>query len=68
MLTRAERDVAKRAAAGDGNHAIARARGASPRTVANQLAAVFAKLGVRSRAELSHRLSGLDLEPRGEEP
>ena len=32
--------------------AIARRRGTSERTVANQIAALFAKLGVVSRAEL----------------
>lgn len=64
-LTRAERDVARRAAAGQSNPEIARARGASKRTIANQLASVFAKLHVQSRAELAHRLSGLELEEEG---
>jgi DNA-binding CsgD family transcriptional regulator len=61
-LTDAEREVARRAAAGDSNVAIARARGSSHRTVANQLAAIFAKLGVRSRAELASRLAEVALE------
>jgi DNA-binding CsgD family transcriptional regulator len=37
---------------GASNQDIARTRGVSVRTVANQLAAVYRKLGVRSRAEL----------------
>ncbi len=56
-LTRAEAAVAQLAAAGRSNAAIAAARGAAARTVANQLASAFRKLGVRSRAELCARLS-----------
>jgi DNA-binding CsgD family transcriptional regulator len=37
---------------GQSNAAIAKARGTHVRTVANQLAALFRKLGVASRAEL----------------
>lgn len=55
-LTAAERDVAERASAGASNRAIARARGTSERTVANQLASIFDKLGVGSRAELAAKL------------
>lgn len=55
-LTLAERDVAERAAIGASNRAIARARGTSERTVANQLASIFGKLGVGSRAELAAKL------------
>jgi DNA-binding NarL/FixJ family response regulator len=51
-LTAAEAAVAALAAAGLSNGAIARERGSSPRTVANQLASVFRKLGVASRLEL----------------
>lgn len=51
-LTAAERDIAARAAEGQSNRAIGDARGTSARTVANQLQAIFRKLGVTSRAEL----------------
>jgi DNA-binding CsgD family transcriptional regulator len=51
-LTDAERDVALRVVRGESNAAIAKARGTHVRTVANQLAALFRKLGVASRAEL----------------
>ena len=54
-LTPAERQVALAALAGLSNADIARMRGSSPRTVANQLAAIFRKLGVRSRTELAAR-------------
>ena len=52
-LTEAEREVALAALAGMSNAEIARLRASSPRTVANQLASVCQKLGVRSRAELA---------------
>ncbi|MBK8410616.1 MAG: helix-turn-helix transcriptional regulator [Sandaracinaceae bacterium] len=56
-MTDAERDVALRVAAGQSNAAIAKARGTHVRTVANQLAALFRKLGVASRAELRAQLA-----------
>jgi DNA-binding NarL/FixJ family response regulator len=37
------------------NAEIARSRGRSPRTVANQVAKIFEKLGVSSRSELYAR-------------
>ena len=40
------------------NSAIAEARGTSVRTVANQIQAIFKKLGVSSRSELVALLSG----------
>jgi len=52
-LTVAERQVAAAAAAGKSNQEIAAARGVSTRTVANQLASIYAKLGINSRAELA---------------
>jgi DNA-binding CsgD family transcriptional regulator len=55
-LTRAEREVAKDVLAGHSSATIARRRGRSPRTIANQLAAIYRKLGVSSRAELAVRL------------
>jgi DNA-binding NarL/FixJ family response regulator len=51
-LTEAESDVVRAIFEGHSNATIARARGAAVRTVANQVASVFRKLGVQSRAEL----------------
>lgn len=63
-LTRAERAVALMLVEGASNVAIAEARGASPRTVANQVAAVFKKLGVCSRTSLIARV-GQQSDPEG---
>lgn len=52
-LSEAERAVARDAARGLSNLAIARRRRRSQRTIANQLASAFRKLGVSSRAELA---------------
>lgn len=57
-LTQAEREVAELAARGATNAEIARARGTSPRTVANQIATIFRKLGVGSCARLAAALAG----------
>jgi DNA-binding NarL/FixJ family response regulator len=54
-LSPSERDIVSRVFRGQSNGAIASARGTSPRTVANQLAAIYSKLGVRSRRELVAR-------------
>ena len=51
-LTEAEWTVARLIVAGLDNREIATARGASPRTIANQLQAIFRKLRVHSRHEL----------------
>lgn len=51
-LTPAEREVVALLVAGQSNQEIAAARGVSPRTIANQLAAIYRKLGVSSRVEL----------------
>lgn len=51
-LTNAEHEVVLAVERGESNAEIARARGTSARTVANQVARVFKKLGVASRAEL----------------
>jgi len=57
-LTRAEREVAFLIVDGLGNAEIgARRGGCSGRTVANQVAAIFDKLGVGSRLELVRRLA-----------
>jgi DNA-binding CsgD family transcriptional regulator len=60
LLTPTERHVATLVIRGQSTAAIARARGTSPRTIANQLAAIYAKLGVRSRRELRARSAGLE--------
>lgn len=52
VLTGAERDVVRGVLAGWSNARIARERNSSPRTVANQLAAIYRKLGISSRREL----------------
>ena len=57
-LTAAEAEVASLAAQGLSNAAIAQARGSAVRTVANQLAAIFCKLGIGSRLELYAFLTG----------
>lgn len=56
-LTAAERAVAQEVARGFSNEEIATLRGSSPRTVANQMQAIFRKLGVGSRIELARRLA-----------
>lgn len=61
-LTPAERDIVRRVLDGASNAQIARARGRSPRTVANQLAAIFRKLGVFSRAKLAQCFAVTGLE------
>jgi DNA-binding NarL/FixJ family response regulator len=50
-LSAAERDVAIALLEGLSNAEIAATRGTAPRTVANQVAALLRKLGVRSRTE-----------------
>jgi DNA-binding NarL/FixJ family response regulator len=50
-LSAAERGVAHALLEGLTNDEIARARRTSVRTVANQVASIFRKLGVRSRSE-----------------
>lgn len=53
QLTPAERDVARRVIEGHDNRAVARLRGTSVRTVANQIASILQKTGKRSRADLA---------------
>jgi DNA-binding NarL/FixJ family response regulator len=53
LLTSAEREVAVALLDGWSNARIARARSVSVRTVANQIASIYRKLAVRSRAELA---------------
>jgi DNA-binding CsgD family transcriptional regulator len=54
-LTPAERDVIAHALAGFTNLHIARLRGSALRTVANQLASAYRKLGLSGRRELAAR-------------
>lgn len=56
MLSAAERDVATHLIDGKSNAEIARARGTSPRTVANQIRGMFDKLGLSGRSELVRAL------------
>jgi DNA-binding NarL/FixJ family response regulator len=57
QLSRGERAIANLIVAGQSNAAIARSRGTSPRTIANQLHSIFDKLEVGSRAELVRLLT-----------
>jgi DNA-binding CsgD family transcriptional regulator len=57
-LTAAEREVLAELLRGASNDAIAAQRNRSARTVANQVASVFAKLGVDSRRALQAKLAG----------
>lgn len=54
-LTHAERDIVQRLLAGSSNAEIATARRRSVRTVANQIASIYRKLGVASRSDLAAR-------------
>jgi len=56
-LSPAEREVATALVAGSTSAEVAKRRGTSARTVANQIASIFMKLGVNSRVELAARLS-----------
>jgi DNA-binding NarL/FixJ family response regulator len=56
-LTTAEEEVLKLLLLGQDNASIAEARKTSPRTTANQIASIFRKLGVSSRAELAAKIS-----------
>ena len=57
LLTSAETDVLFRVLEGRSNSDIATERATSARTVANQIAKIFRKLGVRSRRELAAQSS-----------
>jgi DNA-binding NarL/FixJ family response regulator len=56
-LTSAEEEVLAFLLDGYDNASIAAARGTSARTTANQVASIFRKLGVASRAELAAKIS-----------
>jgi len=57
-LTSAEREVAELLLEGETNLAISKRRGTSRRTVTNQVASIFRKVGVASRIELAARVFG----------
>jgi DNA-binding NarL/FixJ family response regulator len=63
QLSAAEREVTRGMLEGRSNSAIAAKRGTSMRTVANQIASIFQKLRISSRAELAARLRELEEEP-----
>jgi DNA-binding NarL/FixJ family response regulator len=52
-LSPAEQSVVELVCRGLRNAEIARMRGTKPRTIANQLAAIYRKLGITSRVELA---------------
>jgi DNA-binding CsgD family transcriptional regulator len=55
-LTTAEEEVLLLLLDGHDNATIARIRGTAPRTTANQVASIFKKVGVASRAELAAKI------------
>ncbi len=61
-VSNAEREIATLLRAGLSNKEIAKARGTSARTVANQISALMRKLGVSSRVEIA-----LAIGPAGED-
>lgn len=60
-LSSAERTIALQILLGWSNARIARARGVSTRTIANQIASLLKRTGVTSRTELAGRFSATDL-------
>jgi DNA-binding CsgD family transcriptional regulator len=56
-LSQAERVIAQHVLRGLSDKQIARARGTSPRTIANQLRRIFEEFGVNTRAELAASLA-----------
>jgi DNA-binding NarL/FixJ family response regulator len=62
-LTSNERSIVSLVLRGKTNLAIARQRGTSPRTIANQLGRIYQKLGVHSRRELRVRIARDAKEP-----
>jgi DNA-binding CsgD family transcriptional regulator len=62
-LTETERQVAELAASGLKNREVAAKLFLSPKTVDANLARVYRKLGIRSRAELGARLAAVDTSP-----
>ena len=67
-LTATERRVAELAATGLTNREVAAQAFMSPKTVEANLARVYRKLGIRSRAELGARLASADSTPAEQPP
>jgi DNA-binding NarL/FixJ family response regulator len=67
-LTSAEKDVAADILAGLANGAIGKKRGSSVRTVVNQVASIFKKIGAHSRLELSLVVNAGRTPPASAEP
>jgi DNA-binding CsgD family transcriptional regulator len=65
-LTPTEATVARLSAEGRTNREVAQAAFMSPKTVEANLARVYRKLGIRSRAELGRSLDALSAETEGE--
>ena len=61
-LTATERRIASLAAAGLTNWEVAKSAFISTKTVETNLGGVYAKLGIRSRAQLAHALDALKAE------
>ncbi|MFN9078822.1 MAG: LuxR C-terminal-related transcriptional regulator [bacterium] len=58
VLTQREQQIAKRLASGESRPEVAKALGVSPNTIASATKRIYAKLGVRSRAEFTSRMKG----------
>ena len=63
-LSPAEREVVQAVIEGNSNAAIARARGTSVNTVANQLRSIYSKLKISNRIDLIRRCSRAGEKPR----
>jgi DNA-binding CsgD family transcriptional regulator len=63
-LSDAEQGVVQLVLDGCSNQEVARRRGASVKTVANQLQMIYRKLGIGSRFELATRLAGSEPQTR----
>ncbi len=61
VLSASERRVAELAASGMTNRNIAAAMFISPKTVESNLARIYAKLGIHSRAELGRHVGELNM-------
>ena len=59
-LTKREKQVARRVAAGESNKQVAQALGISPQTVSAHLKNIYKKMNVQSRTQLAVRLRDID--------
>jgi DNA-binding NarL/FixJ family response regulator len=67
-LTPAELEVARAMVQGASNAEIARLRGTSVRTIANQVASILSRLGAKSRAHVAAKLALVDFAPESPSP